>query len=111
MDYPKFQIYRGRDDQFYFRLCARNAEIILRSEGYTAKASCTQGVRSVQENAPKDERYERKRSADGQHYFLLTAPNGEVIGVSERYTTERRRDEGIEAVKKTAPDSPVEDIA
>jgi uncharacterized protein YegP (UPF0339 family) len=109
MKNPKFQIYSGKDEQFYFRLYARNGEIILGSEGYTSKPACQNGIAAVQENAPNDRRYQRKTAADGQFYFVLTAANGEVIGLSEMYTTKRARDNGIEAVKKTAPDAPTED--
>lgn len=50
--HPKFVIFRGRDNQFYFRLSAANGETIAASEGYTTKASCRNGIRSVQANAP-----------------------------------------------------------
>lgn len=56
-----------------------------------------------------DERYRRRTSANDQFYFVLVAANGEVIGVSETYTTERRRDDGIEAVKRIAPEASIED--
>ena len=110
MKNPKFQIFIGKDNQFYFRLYAKNGGIILGSEGYVSKSGCQNGISSVKENAPKDERYVRKTATDGQFYFVLTAPNHEVIGKSEMYTTERRRNDGIEAVKKTAPDAQIEDI-
>lgn len=110
MKNSKFQIFIGRDNQFYCRLYAKNGEIILGSEGYVSKSGCQNGISSVKENAPKDERYVRKTATDGQFYFVLTAPNNEVIGKSEMYTTERRRNDGIEALKKTAPDAPIEDI-
>lgn len=110
MKNPKFQIYTGEDKQFYFRLCAVNGEIILGSEGYVSKSGCDNGVRSVKENAAKDERYQRKTAEDEQYYFVLVAANGEVIGKSETYSSERSRDDGVEAVKRTAPDAPVEEI-
>jgi uncharacterized protein YegP (UPF0339 family) len=110
MKNPKFQIFTGSDGQFYFRLTAVNGEIILGSEGYTAKDGCQNGIDSVKENAPLDERYQRKTGASGQFYFTLTAANGQVIGNSESYTTESARDNGIESVKKTAPEAGVEDI-
>ena len=37
--HPKFQVFKGIDNQFYFRLKAQNGEIILASEAYTAKQS------------------------------------------------------------------------
>ncbi len=109
MENPKFTLYTGSDDQFYFRLSARNGEIILSSEGYTSKSGCMNGIEAVKENAPDDERYERLTASNGQVYFNLLAKNGEVIGKSETYTSESGRVNGIEAVKNTAPDAPVDD--
>ena len=109
MNNPKFQIYLGQNNQYYFRLRAKNGEIILTSEGYVAKSGCQNGIQSVQENAPNDARYQRKTAANGQFYFNLIAANGQVIGTSEMYTSQPARDNGIEAVKNTAPTTPIED--
>lgn len=109
MGFPKFEIYKGKNDEYYFRLFAKNGENILGSEGYTSKQGCENGIESVKKNSPDDERYEKKTASNGKFYFNLTAPNGQVTGTSQMYTTERARDNGIEAVKKTAPDAPVED--
>ncbi len=49
--HPKFEIYKDKAGEFRFRLKARNGEPILASEGYTAKASCLNGVESVKKNA------------------------------------------------------------
>lgn len=49
---PKYEIYNDKAGEFRFRLKARNGEIIAASEGYTAKASCLNGINSVKENAP-----------------------------------------------------------
>ena len=109
MENPKFTVFTGNDEQFYFRLTARNGEIILSSEGYTSKSGCMNGIDSVKENVADDEQFERLTAADGQFYFNLVAKNGEVIGKSETYTSESGRDNGIEAVKDAAPEAPVED--
>ena len=111
MNNPKFQIFVGTNDQYYFRLIAGNGEKILGSEGYISKSSCENGISSVKANAPLDQRYQRKTASNGQYYFTLTAANGQTIGVSEMYASESGRENGIEAVKKTAPDAPVEDIS
>ena len=71
---------------------------------------CLNGVASVKENAPFDERYRRLDSRDGQYYFTLTAKNNKVIGVSETYTTKAARDSGIEAVKQEAPCAIIENL-
>jgi len=49
---PKFEIYADKKGEFRFRLRAANGEPILASEGYTAKASCKNGIASVGKNAP-----------------------------------------------------------
>ncbi len=108
MKHPKFVISRNRGGQYFFRLEARNGEVILASEMYASASGCRRGIESVRANAAKDERYWRAMARDAQYYFALTAANGRVIGVSERYTTKRRRDEGIRAVKRVAPKAPVE---
>lgn len=47
---PKFEIYLDKAGEYRFRLKARNGEPILASEGYTAKASCKNGIESVRKN-------------------------------------------------------------
>ena len=47
MDNPKFQVFKGQDDQFYFRLKAANGEIICASQGYTTKQSCIVGIEAI----------------------------------------------------------------
>ena len=111
MENPKFTIFNGKDGQFYFRLVARNGEPILASEGYSNKSGCENGINSVKENAVKDDQFKRLTASNGEFYFNLVAGNGEVIGKSETYETTQGRDNGIEAVKSTAPNAPVEDTA
>ncbi len=49
--HPKFEVYEDKGGEFRFRLKATNGQIIAVSEGYTAKASCLNGVESVKKNA------------------------------------------------------------
>ncbi len=109
MKNPKYTIFKGKNDQFYFRLIAGNGEKVMRSEGYIAKSGCENGINSVKTNSVLDKRYKKKTSSNGQFYFSLVAGNGEVIGSSEMYTTEQARDDGIEVIKRIAPSSPIED--
>lgn len=99
-----FETYTDKAGEFRFRLKAGNGEIILKSEGYTTKAARDNGIQSVRENAPKEERYERKQTAAG-YGFNLKAGNGQVIGASEVYASAQGRDGGIESVKKNAPEA------
>lgn len=55
------------------------------------------------------ERFEIRRSTDGQFYFVLIAPNNEVIATSEMYKNKDGCKNGIAAVKKYGPTAPIED--
>ena len=105
----KFELYTDKAGEYRFRLKAGNGEIILASEGYKQKASAENGIESVKKNASDDDRYERKETKSGGHMFNLKATNGQVIGTSESYTSTSGRDNGIESVKKNAPDARVDD--
>ena len=50
----KFVIKTQKDGQFVFRLLAGNGQEILRSEAYTTKPACLNGINSVKENATND---------------------------------------------------------
>ena len=105
----KFEITLRKNDEFQFNLKASNGQVILTSEGYTQKAGCMNGVESVKKNAAEDARFERKVAKNGKHYFVLKASNGQIIGNSEMYESETSRDNGIESVKKNAPDATIDD--
>ena len=53
--HPKFEMYQDKAGEYRFRLKATNGQIIAVSEGYVAKASCVNGIESVQKNAPDAE--------------------------------------------------------
>ena len=88
-----------KSGEHYSNLKAGNHEIILQSEGYTAKSGAENGIASVQKNGGDEARYERKQSDKGNFWFLLKATNGQTIGKSEMYTTAAARDKGVESVK------------
>lgn len=90
-----------------FDLKAGNGQVILTSEVYTTKAACLNGVESVKKNSQEDARFERLDSKNGKPYFNLKATNGQVIGTSELYESVAARDNGIDSVKKNAPDAEV----
>ena len=64
----------------------------------------------MKKNASDDGRYTRTTTPTGKFRFALTATNGQTIGTSENYESEGARDNGIESVKKNAPDATVKDI-
>lgn len=105
-----FELFKDKSDEFRFRLKASNGEIILASEGYKRRASAENGIESVRNNAPDDERYERKETRNDGYMFNLKSTNGQVIGTSEVYTGTSGRDNGIESVKRNAPEAGVKDL-
>lgn len=107
----KFELYKSTNGQFRFRLKAGNGEIILSSEAYESKSGAENGIQSVKTNAPDDARYERKVGSGNQPYFVLKARNGEPVGRSENYSSNSAMENGIESVKRNAPEARVEDLA
>lgn len=106
----KFELKLAKSEQFHFNLLAGNGQIIMQSEMYESKASATNGITSIQKNAADDKRYERLVSKSEKPYFVLKAGNHQVIGQSQMYESEAARDNGIESVKKNAPDAVVVDL-
>lgn len=45
---PKFEIFKAKNRQYYFRLKAKNGKIIAQSEGYMTKASALKGIAALQ---------------------------------------------------------------
>ena len=105
----KFVITLRKDGEYQFNLKAGNGQVILSSQGYAGKPTCLNGIESVRKNSQDDSKFERKESSSGKPYFNLKATNGQVIGNSEMYESVAACENGIESVKKNAPDATVED--
>ncbi|MCP1446014.1 uncharacterized protein YegP (UPF0339 family) [Pseudomonas sp. GGS8] len=104
-----YELSKSTDGQFHFVLKAGNAEIILTSERYTTRSTAENGIASVQANSPVDARYAKEVAMDGKPYFNLKAANHQVIGNSQRYSSEAARAAGIESVKINGPSSTIKD--
>lgn len=103
----KFVITKRANGEFQFNLKAGNGQVILTSEGYTTLAACKNGIESVKKNSADDARFERKEAKNGAPLFNLKAGNGQIIGKSEMYSSAAACENGIESVKKNAPDADV----
>ncbi|MBQ7268737.1 MAG: YegP family protein [Bacteroidales bacterium] len=99
----KFKVTVRKNGEFQFNLLATNGQVILSSEGYNSKAACMNGIESVKKNAPEEKRFEKLVAKNGKPYFTLKATNGQVIGQSQIYASEKTRDAGIASVMKNAP--------
>ncbi len=105
-----------------FNLKAGNGEIIATSEVYTTEAACRKGIESVKANAlspvedqtvepievQKHPKYEVYQDKAGEYRFRLKARNGEIIAVSEGYKAKPSCLNGIDSVKRNAPEAPIE---
>jgi uncharacterized protein YegP (UPF0339 family) len=95
----KYEIFLGKDEEFYFHLKAANGEIILASEGYTQKHNAEKAVESVRLNSQIADNFLDKIAQDDRFYFVLRADNHEVIGTSQMYQSKQSSDKGKESVK------------
>ena len=117
-------VIRKTNTGIKFDLKASNGEVIATSEAYSSEESCRKGIASVQKNAPvaavedqtvegfaaeKHPKFEMYTDKAGEFRFRLKATNGQIIAVGEGYTTKASCLNGIESVKKNAPEAPVED--
>lgn len=105
-----------------FDLKAGNGEVIATSEVYKTEASCRNGIASVQKNAPiaavedqtvegftvqKHPKFEVYLDKAGEFRFRLKATNGEIIATGEGYKARSGVMNGIESIKKNAPDAEI----
>lgn len=104
-----FEISTRKNGEFQFVLKAGNGQVILASEGYSAKAGAQNGIESVRKNATSEANFERLTAKDGSPYFTLKAGNGQVIGHSEMYSSAAARDNGIRSVMDNAPGAAMSD--
>lgn len=99
----RVEVTAGETGKFHFNFFAKNGQIVLSSESYTTDAAAFNGAFAVQAEGAKDAAYTVKESASGSFYFTVTALNGQVIGVSQQYTTRASAADGIAALKALLP--------
>ena len=77
---------------------------------YEAKTSALQGIESVRNNAPIDDRYERKSSSRSEPPFNQKATHRQLIGDSEMHSCTAAMEGEIASVMKNASDAKVADL-
>ena len=107
---------------FTFHLKAGNGETIATSEVYKSLDSCKNGIESVKKNstiaALEDQtlqKFEKEKNPKFEIYtdkkeefrFRLKAANGEIIAASEGYKSKSGCTNGIESVRKNAPEAEI----
>lgn len=107
-----------------FDLYAPNGQTILSSEVYLTASACRKGLLSVRRNAAaaavedqtgsvpirqKNPKFELYTDKSGSFRFRLKAKNGQIIAVSEPYTTKAGCLGGIDSVRENASQAQTEE--
>lgn len=119
----KYVIKATKNGGYKFDLKATNGQVIASSQIYKALKSCKAGIASVTVNAAiaaeedqtaegfakeKNPKFEIYADKAGEFRFRLKAKNGQIIAVSEGYTTMKACKNGIASVRKNSVDAPTE---
>ena len=119
----KFVIKTTKGGGVKFDLKATNGQVIASSQVYKSLASCKKGIASVSVNAPvaavedqtvegfvkaRHPKFEVYTDKSEEFRFRLKAKNGQVIAVSEGYTTMKNCMNGVASVQKNAVDAKTE---
>ena len=113
-------VFKKTNTGVKFDLVAGNHEIIATSEVYKTESSCKKGIASVRRNAPianledktvepvvtaRCPKFEVYTDKGGEFRFRLKAKNGQIIAVGESYKKKPSCLNGIESIKKNAPEA------
>ena len=117
-------VIRRTNTGIKFDLKAGNGEVIATSEVYKSLNSCRNGAASVKKNAPianladqtaeeyakeKCPKFEMYIDKSGEYRFRLKATNGQTIATSEGYSAKAGCLNGIDSVKRNAPDAEIDE--
>ena len=120
----QFAVKQTPSGGFTFTLKAGNGQVIAQSQVYKSKDTLKTGVASVKKNAPvapvedqtkegfevlKHPKFEVYADKKGEFRFRLQAANGQIIAVGEGYTSLKSCLNGIESIRKNAPDAEIVD--
>ena len=119
----KFTI-RAVPTGYKFDLRAANGQNIATSEVYETAAACRKGIESVRKSAAKAKLEDQTEEASkpvtnpkfqlfqdkgGTFRFRLRSRNGQVVAVSEGYTTKAACENGIDSVRRNAPEAEIDE--
>jgi uncharacterized protein YegP (UPF0339 family) len=107
----RFEIKASTNGKFHFNLKSINGETILSSELYNSRNAAERGIESVKRNSTEAKRFERKLNKNNEPYFVLKAGNGEIIGMSEAFSSETAMENAISSVMRNAPSAVISTTA
>ena len=107
-----------------FVLKAGNGEVIAQSQVYADIKGCQNGIESVRKNSvvantedqtvegfetAKHPKFEVFQDKSGEYRFRLKATNGEIIATGEGYKAKAGCMNGIDSIKRNAPEATLVD--
>jgi uncharacterized protein YegP (UPF0339 family) len=98
----RFEVFEGKDHKAYFRMRARNGEIILQSRAYKDRKDARHAVDAVKGAACDPKHFEVRKSKNAQYYFALKGDDDKFLGRSEMYKSQGSARKGIASVQKNA---------
>ena len=98
----KFELYKDKAGEFRFRLKSASGDNLGSSEGYKAKSSAKNGIKSVKTNSKLKKRYDVFAGKSGKWFFNVKAGNHQVVLSSKGYPSQAAAGKACDAVKKAA---------
>jgi uncharacterized protein YegP (UPF0339 family) len=99
----RLEVTAGETGKFHFNFFAKNGQIVASSESYDSEAAAFNGAFAVQAEGARDAAYTVKENASGGFYFTVSSTNGQVVGISQQYTTRQSATDGAAALKAVLP--------
>lgn len=99
----RVEVSQGESGKWHFNVHAKNGEIVLSSEHYVNASGAYNGAFAVQAEAQNDASFTVLQNAARGFYFTVKAQNGEIVGVSQQYTTKQAAEDGVASLKKLLP--------
>lgn len=85
-------------------LRAPEGGILLRSPPVDTEAACRDATARIRQHAQSSDRFERRSSTHGGHFFVLLDERGGLLAMSPIFESAEGRDAAIETVRRLAAD-------
>lgn len=102
MKTPQFQVIKGENNKYYFKLTTEKSEIAFSGEGYKSKFDCINDIERIRKNCLFTGHFVIRVAQSGQIYFVLKSPNEEIICKSGIYESILMIEKDILALQRNA---------
>jgi uncharacterized protein YegP (UPF0339 family) len=109
----KFELYKGKDEQFRWRLKAPNGAVLATAgQGYKAEADARNGIALLQlQKVGAEAKFEVYEDEKKEHRWRFKAGNGQVVAASsEGYKAKADAEKAVEAIRTSAATAEIVDV-